>query len=125
MTTRSDKPAPPAARTGGATAGVARPRLVLAALCTAQFVAVLDVNALIVALPLIGRDLDLAGSALQWVVTGYVVVYAGCLLAAGRIADALGRKRIFLAGLGIFTLASLACAVAPNAATLIGARALQ
>src|SRR4051812_46539512 len=99
--------------------------LVLAVLCTAQFVAVLDVNALIVALPLIGRDLDLAGGALQWVVTGYVVVYAGCLLAAGRIADALGRRRIFLAGLATFTLASLTCAVAPNATTLIGARALQ
>src|SRR3954466_16426547 len=103
----------------------ARRGLVLAVLCTAQFVAVLDVNALIVALPLIGRDLELAGDGLQWVVTGYVVVYAGCLLAAGRIADAVGRKRVFTAGLGLFTAASLGCALAPTAEVLIGARALQ
>src|SRR5690349_7091727 len=59
-------------------------------LCAAQFAAVLDANALLVALPLVGRDLGLSGGGLQWVVTGYVIVYAGCLLAAGRVADAIG-----------------------------------
>jgi MFS family permease len=88
-------------------------------------VAVLDANALLVALPLIGRDLDLAGGALQWVITGYVVVYAGCLLAAGRVADAWGRRRVFMAGIGLFTLASLICGLAPTAPVLIGARVIQ
>ena len=99
------------------------PLLVL--LCTAQFVDVLDVNAVIVALPVIGRDLGLAGGALQWVVTAYVLVFAGCLLAAGRIADALGRRRVFVVGLGLFTAASLACGLAPAAEVLVLARAVQ
>src|SRR4051794_4732456 len=102
-----------------------RGRTVLAVLCMAQFVAVLDANALIVALPQIGSELRMAGDSLQWAITGYVVVYAGFLLAAGRIADALGRKRVFLAGLALFTAASLACALAPSSAALIAARALQ
>jgi MFS family permease len=94
-------------------------------LCTAQFVAVLDANALLVALPLIGRELSLSGGALQWVITGYGVVYAGCLLAAGRTADAWGRRRVFMAGLGLFTAASLTCGAAPSAEVLIGARVVQ
>jgi MFS family permease len=94
-------------------------------LCTAQFVGVLDVNAVVVALPVIGRDLGLGGGALQWVVTAYVLVFAGCLLAAGRMADALGRRRIFVVGLGVFTAASLACGLAPAAEVLILARAVQ
>src|SRR3954462_5280592 len=61
---------------------VRRDTAVLLLLCSAQFVAVLDANALLVALPLVGRDLDLHAGALQWVITGYVIVYAGCLLAA-------------------------------------------
>jgi EmrB/QacA subfamily drug resistance transporter len=99
------------------------PQLVL--LCTAQFVDVLDVNAVVVALPVIGRDLGLSGGDLQWVVTAYVLVFAGCLLVAGRLADAFGRRRVFAAGIGLFTAASLACALAPTAATLAVARAVQ
>ena len=99
------------------------PLLVL--LCTAQFVDVLDVNAVIVALPVIGRDLDLSGGALQWVVTAYVLVFAGCLLIAGRLADAFGRRRVFVAGLGLFTAASLACGLAPAAEALVAARGAQ
>src|SRR4051795_343228 len=102
--------------------GGRRATAVLLLLCTAQFVAVLDVNALLVALPLIGRDLHLTGGGLQWVVTGYVIVYAGCLLAAGRLADAVGRRRVFMTGLALFTLASLACGAAPTAAMLVSAR---
>ena len=99
------------------------PLLVL--LCLAQFVAVLDGTLVLVALPVIGRDLGLAGGALQWVVTAYVLVFAGCLLVAGRLADAYGRRRVFAAGFALFTAASLACGLAPTAATLVAARALQ
>jgi EmrB/QacA subfamily drug resistance transporter len=99
------------------------PLLVL--LCTAQFVDVLDVNAVLVALPLIGRDLGLSGGVLQWVVTAYVLVFAGCLLVAGRLADTYGRRRVFRAGLTLFTAASLACGLAPTAGVLVLARAAQ
>jgi EmrB/QacA subfamily drug resistance transporter len=94
-------------------------------LCLAQFVAVLDGTVVLVALPEIGRDLELSGGALQWVVTAYVLAFAGCLLVAGRLADALGRRRIFCAGLALFTAASLACGLAPAAAALLAARAVQ
>src|SRR3954453_8118287 len=99
--------------------------VLLVLLCLAQFVAVLDGTLVLVALPLIGRDLGLSGGALQWVVTAYVLVFAGCLLVAGRLVDALGRRGVFLAGLGLFTAASLACGIAPTAAALVAARAAQ
>ena len=102
-----------------------RPQLpLLVLLCLAQFVAVLDGTLVLVALPVIGRDLGLAGGGLQWVVTAYVLVFAGCLLVAGRLADALGRRRVFIAGLALFTAASLACGLAPAAAALVAARAV-
>ena len=94
-------------------------------LCLAQFVAVLDGTIVLVALPAVGRDLGLAGGGLQWVVTAYVLAFAGCLLLAGRLADALGRRRVFVAGLALFTAASLACGVAPDAVLLLAARAVQ
>jgi MFS family permease len=94
-------------------------------LCTAQFVDVLDGTSVLVALPVIGRDLGLSGGALQWVVTAYVLVFAGCLLVAGRLADTFGRRRVFAVGLGLFTAASLACGLAPTAAALVLARAAQ
>src|SRR4051812_27738119 len=100
-----------------------RSRLTL--LCAAQFVTVLDVNAVVIALPPLGRDLGLSGGALQWVVTAYALTYAGCLLAGGRLADSLGRRRVFAVGLTLFTTASLACGIAPSAAALILARAVQ
>jgi MFS family permease len=99
------------------------PLLIL--LCSAQFVDVLDVNAVLVALPVIGRDLGLSGGLLQWVVTAYVLVFAGCLLVAGRLADTYGPRRVFAAGLALFTAASLACGLAPGAAALVLARAAQ
>jgi MFS family permease len=91
----------------------------------AQFVDVLDVNASVVALPLIARDFGLSESGLQWVVTAYVLVFAGCLLVSGRLADTYGRRRIFAAGLAVFTVASLVCGLAPSATALVLARALQ
>jgi MFS family permease len=98
---------------------------VLVLLCMAQFVDVLDVNASIVALPVIARDFGLSDSGLQWVVTAYVLVFAGCLLVSGRLADTYGRRRVFAAGIAVFTVASLACGLAPGATTLVLARALQ
>ena len=98
---------------------------VLALLCTAQFVDVLDVNAAVVALPSIARDFGLGESELQWVVTAYVLVFAGCLLVSGRLADTYGRRRVFAVGLGVFTAASLACGLAPGAGVLVAARAVQ
>ena len=82
----------------------------------AQFVDVLDVNASVVALPSIARDFGLAESELQWVVTAYVLVFAGCLLVSGRLADTYGRRRVFAIGMAVFTVASLACGLAPGAA---------
>jgi EmrB/QacA subfamily drug resistance transporter len=102
-----------------------RGRPLLALLCVAQFVDVLDVNAVVVALPAIGRTFALPVAELQWVVTAYVLVFAGFLLLAGRLADLLGRRRLFMAGLLIFTLASLGCGLASGPLTLFGARAVQ
>jgi MFS family permease len=100
-------------------------RAALAVLCAAQFVDVLDVNVVLVALPAIGRDLGLAPDRLQWVVTVYALAFAGFLLLAGRLADLLGPRRLFMAGLAAFTLASLACGLAREPLILILARALQ
>ena len=100
-------------------------RLALAVLCVAQFVDVLDVNIVLVALPTIGRDLGLAAGDLQWIVTAYALVFAGFLLLAGRLADLLGPRRLFMAGLALFTLASLACGLAREPLVLILSRAVQ
>jgi EmrB/QacA subfamily drug resistance transporter len=97
----------------------------LALVCVAQFVDVLDVNAVVVALPAIGRSFHLPAGELQWVVTAYVLAFAGCLLPAGRLADLFGHRRLFMTGLLIFTIASLACGFAQATPMLIAARAAQ
>ena len=97
----------------------------MALLCTAQFVDVLGVTIVIVALPAIGRDLGLAEQSLQWVASIYALCFGGALLLAGRAADLYGRRRLFAAGLALFTAASLACGLADAPALLVGARALQ
>jgi EmrB/QacA subfamily drug resistance transporter len=97
----------------------------LALLCVAQFVDVLDVNAVIVALPTIGGDLGFSQGDLQWVITAYVLFFGGFLLLAGRLADLLGRRRMFVAGLALFTLSSLGCGLAGSPAVLLVARATQ
>ena len=98
-------------------------RLVL--LCVAQFVVVLDVTIVAIALPAIGRDLGFEPAGLQWVLSAYTLTFGGGLLLAGRVADLYGRRRAFRAGLLVFAATSLACALAPSAAALIGARAVQ
>jgi EmrB/QacA subfamily drug resistance transporter len=97
----------------------------LALLCAAQFVLVLDVTVVGVALPAIRRELGFGEAGLQWVVSAYVLAFGGLLLVAGRLADVLGRRRLFIAGIAVFTLGSLACGLAGSSAALIAARALQ
>ena len=102
-----------------------RPWSVLILLCVAQFMVVLDITVVNVALPSIGEALGFARGDLQWVVTAYVVFAGGLLLLGGRTADLLGRRRVFLAGLVVFTSASLASGLAPSPAALIVSRAAQ
>jgi MFS family permease len=97
----------------------------LALICTAFFMVVLDIAIVNVALPSIGRDLDFSEDNLQWVITAYTLTFGGFLLLGGRAADLLGRRRMFMIGVGFFALASLACGLANSEATLIIARAVQ
>lgn len=97
----------------------------LALLVVAQFMVVLDITIVNVALPSIGAALHFGPADLQWVVTAYVLCSGGLLLVGGRAADLLGRRRTFLAGLLLFTAASLACGLAPSSGFLIAARAAQ
>jgi EmrB/QacA subfamily drug resistance transporter len=99
--------------------------ILLALVCVAQFMVVLDVSIVNVALPDIGRSLDYSTTGLQWVVNAYVLTFAGFLLLGGRAADLFGRRRVFLAGLGLFTLASLLGGLAQSSAELTAARAAQ
>ena len=99
--------------------------MILALLCVAQFVVVLDATIVAVALPAMQADLGLSTTALGWVITAYTLTFGGCLLAAGRLADRTGRRRAFTAGLVLFALASLACGLAPSGGALLAARAVQ
>jgi EmrB/QacA subfamily drug resistance transporter len=99
--------------------------LALALLALAQFVVVLDASIVNVALPSIGSDLDFAPEDLSWVVNGYTLFFGGFLLLGGRMADLLGRRRMFVAGLVLFAAASLAGGLATTPGMLIAARAVQ
>jgi EmrB/QacA subfamily drug resistance transporter len=99
--------------------------IALALLCVAQFVVVLDASIVNVALPSIGRALDFSQTNLPWVVNAYVLTFGGFLLLGGRMADLLGRRRVFMAGLVLFALASLAGGFAQSETWLIAARAVQ
>ncbi len=101
------------------------PWVVLVLICLAQFMVVLDATIVNVALPSIQNDLHLSEGSLQWIVNAYTLVFGGFLLLGGRAGDLLGRKRLFLLGLVIFTGASLLDGVASSEGMLIGARALQ
>jgi EmrB/QacA subfamily drug resistance transporter len=98
---------------------------VLVLLCAAQFMVILDITVVNVALPSIQSDLGIPVQDLQWVITAYTVAFGGLLLLGGRAADLLGRRRVFLAGLAAFTASSLAAALADSAAALIAARVGQ
>src|SRR3954464_5527702 len=99
--------------------------LALALLAATQFVVVLDASIVNVALPSIGRDLDFSQDNLAWVVNAYTLVFGGFLLLGGRLADLLGRRRVFIAGLILFSLASLAGGLAQSQGMLIAAPAAQ
>ncbi|MFF0863583.1 MFS transporter [Nonomuraea sp. NPDC003560] len=98
---------------------------VLALLCLAQFMLIIDITVVQVALPTIGADLALDREALTWVVTTYTLCFGGLMVLGGRLADTLGPRRTLLAGLALFTAASLVCGLAGDGGTLIAGRAVQ
>jgi EmrB/QacA subfamily drug resistance transporter len=104
---------------------VRKPWTTLVLLGLAQFMVILDITVVNVALPSIAEDLAFSEGDLQWVVTAYVLFTGGLLMLGGRATDLFGRRRVFLAGLAIFTLASLASGLAPSPAALVAARAAQ
>lgn len=114
--------------TRAAAGGPRRPRstaAILALACAAQFMVILDVSIVNVALPAMREELHLSGAGQQWIVNAYTLGFAGLLLLGGRLADLVGTKRAFLTGLAAFTLASLAGGLATGGTLLIAARAVQ
>ena len=99
--------------------------LALALLSAVQFMVVLDIAIVNVALPSIQVDLGFSRQNLQWVISAYALVFGGFLLLGGRSADLLGRRRVFMLGLVAFTIGSLICGLAWSEESLIGARAIQ
>ena len=99
--------------------------LALALLSLVQFIVVLDIAIVNVALPSIQADLGFSQENLQWVISAYALVFGGFLLLGGRTADLVGRRRIFMLGLVAFAIGSLLCGLAWSETSLIGARAIQ
>jgi EmrB/QacA subfamily drug resistance transporter len=93
--------------------------------CLAQFMVILDISIVNVALPAIRNSLGFSTTGLQWVINAYTLTFAGFLLLGGRASDLLGRRRVFLAGTALFSIASLVCAIAGSPGVLLGARAVQ
>jgi len=102
-----------------------RKQLILLLTCLGQFMVVLDIAIVTVALPAMKDSLGFSATGLQWVVNAYTLTYAGFLLLGGRTADMFGRRKIFLLGLAVFTLASLVCGLAWSPAAMVTARAIQ
>lgn len=97
----------------------------LGLLAAAEFMVVLDASIVNIALPDVGRDLTMSSSGLAWIITAYVVAFGSLLPLGGRLADLLGRRRLFMTGVSVFTLASLAAGLAPTGSALIATRAIQ
>jgi EmrB/QacA subfamily drug resistance transporter len=110
---------------GVATSSDPRRWLVLAVTVTAQFMVILDVSVVNVALPSIKHDLHFSQQSLQWVITAYSILFGGTLLLGGRLADLLGRRRLFMTGVAVFTVGSLLSGLACSEGALIVTRALQ
>src|SRR5215469_10703323 len=99
--------------------------IALVVLCTGMLMIVLDVTIGNVALPSIQADLRFSQAGLAWVVNAYLIAFGGLLLLAGRLGDLAGRRNVFLVGLAVFTLASMACGLAQSQEMLVGARFVQ
>src|SRR6516164_11587933 len=120
--------AAPRARPAGRQAAGDRTRhrgLALGLVLLAQLLVVIDVSIVTLALPAIQRALHFSAVDLQWVLSGYALVFGGFLLLGGRLADLLGRRRILMIGTAVFTAASLACGLASSAGALVAARAVE
>jgi MFS transporter, DHA2 family, methylenomycin A resistance protein len=105
--------------------GESRQRLTLAVACIAQVMMVLDVLIVSVALPAMQRELHLSPAGLEWVVSGYALALAALIPLGGALGDHIGRRRVFLAGVIVFTLASAGCALSVSGGMLIGFRVVQ
>jgi EmrB/QacA subfamily drug resistance transporter len=101
------------------------PKWLLHLLLVAQLMVILDITAVNIAMPSLAHDLNISGATISWTITAYSMVFGSLLLLGGRAADLLGRRRMFLTGLGVFTASSLASAMATSASTLFAARAGQ
>jgi len=123
--TQPQTPLPPAATGTAIEAGSRRLGITLAIVLCAQLMIILDATVVNIALPNIARGLHLSATGLSWVLNSYSLTFGGLLLLGGRVGDILGRRRSFLAGLALFTLASLAGGLASSASELLAARALQ
>src|SRR5918911_3022705 len=99
--------------------------IALYVLCVGMLMIVLDVTVVNVALPSIQSDLGFSQSSLAWVVNAYLIAFGGLLLLAGRLGDLVSRRGVFLAGLGVFTVASLVCGASQSQELLVGARFVQ
>jgi len=113
-------PEPPAKPLASSVLGIA-----IVAITGMQLMATLDGTIVIVALPRMQADLDLSDAGKSWVITAYVLTFGGLLLLGGRVGDAIGHKRAFISGVGVFTIASMACGLATDGSLLIAARAVQ
>ncbi len=113
-------PEPPAKPLASSVLGIA-----IVAITGMQLMATLDGTIVIVALPRMQADLDLSDAAKSWVITAYVLTFGGLLLLGGRVGDAIGHKRAFISGVGVFTIASMACGLATDGPLLVAARAVQ
>src|ERR1022692_5258649 len=108
-----------------AAGGRTRPGVILALACAAQFMVILDLVVVNVALPTMQKDLRLSPSDLQWVVITYGLTFGGFLLLGGRAADLLGRRNVLVGGLAVFTAGSLGAGLAGSLLPLLAARAMQ
>ena len=113
-------PEPPAKPLSSSVLGIA-----IIAITGMQLMATLDGTIVIVALPRMQSELALSDASKSWVITAYVLTFGGLLLLGGRVGDAIGHKRALISGVGVFTIASMACGLATDGPLLIGARAVQ
>src|SRR2546428_9017833 len=101
-----------------------RPNLILALLCAAQFMLILDIAIVNVALPSIQRTLGLSAESIQWVIGGYALTFGGFLMLGGRLADVVGRRRMFLAGFVLFLRGSIVGGFSPSGGMPVGSPAI-